>query len=157
MKKVIMLLAVAAIAVLITGCAGTKVAEIKFKHFEGDDQDQIETIGRQYGELLLESIKTCNYEMFCQNMTTEARGAMTLKLFTESCEKMVKQNGSIGEATYLGNMRPNPLMRNFLWKIEFEKPATNPDAPSKSIIYDRLFNVSIVKVGDEYQIIGFLM
>lgn len=157
MKKIIMLLTVAVIAIFITGCAATKVAEIKFKHFDEDDKEQIETIGRQYGEMLFESIKTCNYELFCKHLTAEAQEAMTLKLFTESCETMVKQNGSIGEATYLGNMRPNPLMRNFLWKIEFEKAATNPNAPSKSVIYDRLFNVSIVKVGEEYQIIGFLM
>ena len=150
-----MLCTMAIIATFVSGCVGTKVAEFKLKHFEEDEKDQIEAIGRQYGESLFEAIKTRDYELFGKYLTPEAKEAMSLKLFNESCEKLVKQNGDIGEATYLGNMSPNTLMRNFLWKVEFKKPVSQPDSPSTLLIYDRLFNVSFVKIGEEYQIFGF--
>lgn len=155
MKKIMMLCSMLAIAGFVSGCAGTKVAELKLKHFEEDEKDKIEAIGREYGEVLFEAIKTRDYEMFGKYLTPEAREAMTLKLFNESCEKLVTQNGDIGEATYLGNLRPNTLMRNFLWKIEFKKEVPKADEPSTFLIYDRLFNVSFVKIGEKYQIIGF--
>jgi hypothetical protein len=155
MKKSLNFLGIAVIAFALSGCASSKSTEIKLRHFDEQNTTEVEDTGRQYGEILFESIKTKNYEMFCQHLTPEAKESMTLKLFNDSCDKLVRQNGKIGEATFLGSFNPNPLMRNFIWKIEFEKESPKADASTKTLVYDRLFTVSLVKIGEDYQVIGF--
>lgn len=157
MKNLLLLMSFIALVALGTGCKSTETVDTgeKFGIFSEEENIKVEELGKQYGLDLLKGINEKDYQLFTEHLSAEAKTKFPEDKFIKHCEQHVQQLGKQHEATYLGFLRHGPLVRIYVWKVEFEKnpPANHPEA--KSVVYDKLFTVMIVKIDDKYQILAF--
>ncbi len=153
MKNLLLLLSFAALIAFGAGCKTTTTMALGT--FSEDESIKVEELGKQYGQDLLKGIKEKNYPLFIEHLSAEIKDKFSEDKFEKLCEQHTQQLGKQNEATYLGVLRHGPLVRAYIWKVEFEKnpPANQPGA--QAVVYDKMFTVMIVKVDDNYQVLGF--
>lgn len=156
--KIAMLMSVVAGALLFAaGC--TTVTEVdtgkEFSVITAEEEQELEKTGRQYGEEILQAIRDTDYELLTRHMMKEHLKDVSEADFRKSCENYRKHSGEQHGAAYLGSMRNGPLVRVYVWKVEFTKQGKDQDGEEITLVYDKLFTTVVAKSDGQYYVLGF--
>lgn len=158
MRITMLMFVVAGMLVFATGCKSTTEVDNTAREFGvigTDEEKDMEIAGKQFGEEILKAIKDTDYELLTRNIMKEYLKNVNEADFKKSCEEYRKHSGEQHGATYLGSMRNGPLIRVYVWKVEFAKTAKDKDGKESTLVYDKLFSTIVVKSDGKYYVLGF--
>lgn len=157
MRITMLMFVVAGMLGFAAGCKSTtEVDTVKeFGVISTDEEKDMEVAGKRFGEDILKAIKDSDYELLTRNIMKEYLKNINEADFKKSCEEYRKHSGEQRGATYLGSMRNGPLIRVYVWKVEFSKTAKDKEGKESTLVYDKLFSTIVVKSDGKYYVLGF--
>jgi hypothetical protein len=156
--KIAMLMSVLTGSLLfLTGCSTVTEVETgkEFSAISTEEDVELEKIGKQYSEDVLQAIKNVDYELLAKHIMPEYLKNVSEEDFRKSCENYRKSSGEQINQTYLGFLRGGPMVREYIWKTEFSKQIKDKEGNERTYVYDKLFSIAVAKSGDQYYVLGF--
>ncbi len=157
MRFLTLMFAVAGLMIFTAGCKTVREVEVgkEFSVIGEEDEAAMDAAGKQYGEDILKSLSTSDYQLLLSRLTPEFKDQIPEPDFLKQCEDYKTQSGEQLETIFLSSMRRGPKSRIFLWKVEYTKALPQKEGEPQIITYDRLFIIPLVKIEDQYYATGF--
>lgn len=123
------------------------------ENLSGQDMAGARKLADDYMAGFIAGVKANDFTLFEQAMPGEAKGKVTAEMFDTMCSELQENLGSLTAAEYMGEL-DQTLVRDYLWKLTFEKTLENPDKQVDLLRREVVYMVRVGKVDGTFHIAG---
>ena len=123
------------------------------ENLSGQNMAGAEKLADDYMAGFIAGVKAKDFALFEQAMPDEAKGKVTAEMFDTMCSELRENLGTLSAAEYLGEL-DQTLVRDYLWKLTFEKTLENPEKQPDVLRREVVYMVRIGKIDGTFHIAG---
>ncbi len=131
-------LLVSVCAAALTGCVSASAENAavppKPENLTGHDMTEAGVLAENYMNGFIGGLKSGDFKPFESAIPQEAKGKVTEEMFNKLCRDLQQNLGTLTSAEYLGEL-DQTLVRDYLWKLTFEKKQENGTVDRKEVVY----------------------
>lgn len=140
----------------MTGCAsasGSGDTAVQPENLTGQELTDAKTMAAEYMAGFVAGVRSEDFSRFEEAIPSEAKGKVTAEMFRAMCRDLKTNLGELTASEYLGEL-DQTLVRDYLWKLTFEKKSSTPGKEGELLRKQVVYMVRVGKLDGVFHIAG---